>query len=349
MPLHYKIIDLLSFEHTLKAQHIDKRLHFDHRVCEHGNGTQLQRLYEQGFSESLNSFGIERVAFTWIGNTRLLRGIISQILKTHPETSKTIFDLRFCHETEHSLALADGSSDFLKTPIGKVPSIYNNNEFYFVITQYCEPSRFDIVVQYSMPNIMNYQLSDVYHPSFVEKMVFVPAIECEYDPHSTSRDMTPFTTFSASESLIPGHARREGIIKTLWNSGILVQNYRGIKTADKMRELYGSKAILINLHQTPNFHTFEEFRALPALMRGLIVISEDSPLVHSIPYNEFIVWSSIDNLAATVSDVMVNYDVYFERFFGEASHLPCILAKMQNDAYSAMEDVVLRHHAARQV
>ena len=109
-----------------------------------------------------------------------------------------------------------------------------------------------------------------------------------------------------------------------------------------MKEVYDASAILLNIHQTPHHHTLEEMRILPALMRGVVVISEIVPLAETVPYSSFIVWSSINDLPATITDVLTNYETYFDRFFGPESKLPCILTAMRSKAYRDLEKGILK-------
>ncbi len=51
-------------------------------------------------------------------------------------------------------------------------------------------------------------------------------------------------------------------------------------------KLYGSKAILINVHQTSHHHTLEELRLLPALLRSMAIVSEETPLFKHVPYSD---------------------------------------------------------------
>jgi hypothetical protein len=188
-----------------------------------------------------------------------------------------------------------------------------------------------------MPNIRNFEISGIYNPWLLQKMIYIPPIEYDYNPHRKEREKTPFTTFFST-----GSNRRRYIMQRLWEHGILVINYSGITTSDRMKVIYDSKAIMINIHQTEHHHTFEEFRVLPALLRGLVVICEESPLISSIPYSQFVVWSSINDLPMNVMKVKENYNDYVDRFFGPQSELPFILANMRNDAYKNMEKRILQ-------
>ncbi len=81
------------------------------------------------------------------------------------------------YETEHSLVLPGGQDLPRNTPMGKVPSICDPRQRYTVRMRDCELSRYDVVVEYSNANIMNFALSEIYLLSFIDKMVYVPPIE----------------------------------------------------------------------------------------------------------------------------------------------------------------------------
>ena len=272
----------------------------------------------------------------WIGNTPLLREILTEIAHKHPHTLHKIKRLSICHEIEHSLVLPGGRDIPPNTPIGKVPSMHDSNTTYAVRMCNCELLHHDIVVQYSIPNILNFALSGFYQPATVQKMVYIPPIEYDFEPFHKRRCLTPFTTFNH-----PAHSRRKEILTTLWESGVDTVNYKGISSKEDMMALYDSKAILINIHQTPHHHTLEELRLLPALLRGLVIVGEESPLIDSVPYSDFIVWTSVDDMPSRVLDVIANYEAYFEKFFGINSTLPCILINMRKKAFLDMESRVL--------
>ncbi len=86
---------------------------------------------------------------------------------------------------------------------------------------------------------------------------------------------------------------------------------------------------MINIHQTDHHDTFEELRCLPALLCGCIIISEDSPLKEHIPYNKYIIWTTYDRIIETVTDVLNNYEVYWDNIF-KYSNLEQVLNEMNS-------------------
>ena len=101
-------------------------------------------------------------------------------------------------------------------------------------------------------------------------------------------------------------------------------------------ELYQKNKILINVHQTDHHHTFEELRVLPALLNGVIIISEDVPLKDKIPYNEFIIWSDYDKIVDKVKEVYENYEFYYNKIFVN-SNLSEILMSMTENNHKIFE------------
>ena len=104
------------------------------------------------------------------------------------------------------------------------------------------------------------------------------------------------------------------------------KNINNCFSNEDLKKLYLDTKILINIHQTEHHDTFEELRVLPALLSGVIVISESSPLNNLIPYNDFIIWSSYDNIIETVKKIINNYDDYHNKIF-KSTHLLSILHK----------------------
>jgi hypothetical protein len=101
-----------------------------------------------------------------------------------------------------------------------------------------------------------------------------------------------------------------------------MMNYRNVNSCyskESLLEQYSQTKILVNVHQTDHHHTFEELRVLPALRRGVIVISETVPLIDKIPYSDYIIWTEYEHLTETVKEVQSNYEYYHNVIFGDGS------------------------------
>ena len=103
----------------------------------------------------------------------------------------------------------------------------------------------------------------------------------------------------------------------------------------QLKALYRNTKIIINIHQTDHHHTFEELRVLPALLNGVIVIAENSPLYESIPYHKHVIWSSYDNILDKVIEVENNYENYYKKIFNE--EFLAIVKKLEIDNYNNLD------------
>jgi hypothetical protein len=317
-----------------------------HNIRRHNNNNITNEYSMHEVSDDFRSFGKEALDdWSWLGNLMLLRQLLHEIARHHPETRESIHTrIDFCMEYEHSLVLPGGINIPPDSPMGKVPSIYNDGQHYLVISAACQLPPHDLIIQYSMPNIQNFRLSHQFDDTLLAKLIYVPPLEYEYNPYHLERGLTPITTF-----VNPELSRRHAIIQGLEAKGIHVANHNHIVSRERMKAVYDAAAIMLNIHQTPHHHTLEELRILPALMRGVIIISEPAPLTDAVPYSSFIVWSAIGDLPATITNVTQNYEAYFDRFFGPSSNLPCILDAMRAQAYTELEHAVLRIHRQKQI
>lgn len=272
----------------------------------------------------------------WHGNTPLLREMMSSIWATHRLGSEHASRIAMCFESEHSLVLPGGRDLPANTPAGRVASIANANEFYTVRPADCDVNLYDIVVQYSMTNVKNYELSGLFSNHILGKIIYVPPIEYNYAPYHTLRDMTPLTTF-----IRPSEPRRSAFASLMSDSGIPTRNVNHVSNRRDMRALYDRSAILLNIHQTPHHHTLEEFRILPALLRGVVVVSEVSPLTEFVPFRQFIIWSTFEDFPSTVAAVIKDYDVHHHRIFGNRSAFADVLRRMKDKSFRALEAKIL--------
>jgi hypothetical protein len=99
---------------------------------------------------------------------------------------------------------------------------------------------------------------------------------------------------------------------------------------DLYDSFYKKAKILINIHQTDYHHTFEELRVLPALLNGLIVVAEDSPLKETIPYHEFIIWTRYEDIIEVTKKVLQDYDFYYNKIHGN-SNLKNVINNMKTE------------------
>jgi hypothetical protein len=212
---------------------------------------------------------------------------------------------------EHTLVKKGGRSVMQNCVEGNV--FTNNGEPYLVrIERYDELSNGDIIIDYSIPNICNVFLSKQYD-NFFKKMLYISPVLYVYDLQKynfNKRKISLLTTF-----INTNEPRRRALLDKIKSYNLEHKNVNDCFDKTKLEELYLNTKIIINIHQTNDHHTFEELRCLPALLSGVIVISEISPLNNLIPYNDLIIWTSYDDVIKTTIKVIDNYDYYYNKIF----------------------------------
>ena len=243
--------------------------------------------------------------------------------------------LRVFFQHEHNLVLPGGRSLSVNDPLGTVASIFNPAEKYHVRIVN-KPLYFnsDVVIEYNQPNIENIKSSGVLPAEIIRRIVYAPAIPFDYS-NQRVRDLPVITNF-VNEAEI----RRASLMKKLLKICPGYLNIQGIYDLPRVRDLYSSAKVIINPHQTWHHHSIEEFRVLPALSRGCIIISEDVPLRRYIPYHDYILWCNYEDIADITSNVLNNYEHYFERIHGKSSGLASLLATMKTKFEESMTSLL---------
>jgi hypothetical protein len=106
-----------------------------------------------------------------------------------------------------------------------------------------------------------------------------------------------------------------------------------VYSKDIIKSVMDEHKVLVNIHQTETRCTLEELRVLPALMTGILVISEESPYKEHIPYHEHIIWSPYDKMVETINNILENYDFFRQKYLTD---LNLTLKKMKNNSDNEM-------------
>lgn len=211
---------------------------------------------------------------------------------------------------EHTLVLKDGRGVYPNCPKGSIKTFDENDTYLVRIDNYNELNINDIVIDYSIPNIINIKSCPSYS-EFSQKIIYIsPKIYDNYKLTTNDRQIHVLTTFINTTE-----PRRNKLINDMKINNINHTNYNNCFEKLALYNLLCNTKILINIHQTDHHHTFEELRVLPALLCGVIVISEESPLSETIPYNNLIIWKPYNKIIETINDVINNYDIYYQKIF----------------------------------
>ena len=236
--------------------------------------------------------------------------------------------------TEHTLVRKDGR-DSAGSILGAVPVVgTSQKETYLVRIPGGEQnlSTADQIIEYSIPNKMNVLWSDHKHLYSQKSHYIAPFLSpVMLNASPQGRDLRKIFSLM---SLPAGGDRRSRILVELKNDGLDVENISGLvgDTSERMSRI----GILINLHQTEHHHTLEELRVLPALLQGVVIVSEPSPLTDQIPYSKFVKFASIAEMPGVLSGLLDNYEKHWKDTFatGEFNQVVSDLSKSNEKAFA---------------
>jgi len=236
---------------------------------------------------------------------------------------------------EHTLVKNGGRSIPEGTPFGNVD--YDINKKYLVrIVDILKYSNSEIIIDYSIPNIYNINSCSLYE-EFSKKNIYISS--SIYEPYflKENRNILTLTTF-----INTNEPRRKELFNKINNEKIEHININNCFDKNNLQNILKNTKILINIHQTPHHHTFEELRVLPALECGVIVISEKSPLYELIPYNNLIIWANYDDIIEKTKEIINNYDFFHNKIFSiENMTKLCNLKKLN---YNTLENQILQEY-----
>jgi hypothetical protein len=236
---------------------------------------------------------------------------------------------------EHTL-VKQGGRDTQNSQIGKIKVIDSDTDFYLVrIIDYNVLINSNIVIDYSIPNIKNVNELDLYN-NLSGKYIYIAPLLYPFYKEINNRTINCLTTFINTEE-----PRRKKLLIDISDNNINHININNCFDKNNLEELYKKTKIMINIHQTDHHCTFEELRVLPALLNGIIVICEDSPLKENILYNDFVIWTRYDNIINTIKEVENNYNIYYDKIFNNLE-IVNIIELINKNNYNYLETNILK-------
>jgi hypothetical protein len=263
------------------------------------------------------------------------------VFKINSESRKDN-EISFWFQLEHTLVL-NGGRDMKGAKPGIVKSIYNDDKYNVRIDNHNSFHKFNIIVEYSKPNIYNVTNSNSINQTSKNKIIYIPPIPFELNVTFCKKNIDILTSYIC----VGNSKRREIFMNNLKKDNLLnsfaKKNITNVFKLDDLRNIYKDTKVLINVHQTEHHHTFEEFRILPALLSGVLIISEEVPCKDVIPYSDYIIWTSIDNINNTINEVLSNYEIYFNNIFNNESGLKNIIDNMIIDSEKDFNRKILEY------
>lgn len=244
----------------------------------------------------------------------------------HNINTNTNINIKIDVNYEHTL-VKNGGRTSNGSPFGVIPC--ENNEFYLVrIQDYNRLNNSDIIIDYSIPNIHNVNISNLFN-DFAKKHIYISPSFYNINFNREKRDIICLTTF-----INTNEPRRGCLLESIRQRNIQHINVNNCFEKNALEKIYNNTKILINIHQTDHHHTFEELRVLPAIRSGVIVICEKTPLTELIPYNEYIIWSDYHTILDKVEEVIDRYDYYYDLIYKNRDHSK--LKEMHIDNYKTL-------------
>lgn len=225
---------------------------------------------------------------------------------------------------EHTI-VKPGGRDVNNAPIGNIKLDQNTN--YLVrIDNLNHLNKMDLIIEYSIPNIINIQKSNKFQ-EYEKKITHIyPTIYDKIDSVQQDKNLDVITTFQNIYE-----PRRFKLLHDCLTSGLDVKNINNCYDGNEIKKIYEKTKILINVRQTDYHDTLEELRILPALLNKCVIISEYAPLIEHIPYSKFIIWSNYSNIIKTIKEVKENYEQIYDSIFNSVEYYEMIGNLKQNN------------------
>ncbi len=190
-----------------------------------------------------------------------------------------------------------------------------------------------ILLDYSNPNVYNVGTNPFYNNLSKNHIYIAPSLYENIFTNHTNRKIDSLTT------ILNVFGRRKKLLGKISGSTLKHSNVNTCFNKTDLKKLYQNTKVLINMHQNDNADTFEELRCLPALQNGVIIVSEESPLSHLLPYNHLIIWTKYDNIIAKTKEVLDNYEEYHRKIFSSSNI--SILKNIDSNNKKAIETKIL--------
>jgi hypothetical protein len=203
-----------------------------------------------------------------------------------------------------------------------------NGSYSCVVHRFEELIKLESVFEYSKSNINNIKTSN-YFNKYSDNFRYYPALIYDINSIDNISDRVKNCL-----TIHNSNSRRNNI-----HQKVNMDYYHNVcgdlnvYCKNIMKNFMDKYKVLVNIHQTDKYCTLEELRVLPALMTGILVISEESPYKEHIPYHEHIIWSTYNNMAETINNVLENYDFFRQKYL---TNLNLTLKKMKDDSDNEM-------------
>jgi hypothetical protein len=252
----------------------------------------------------------------------------------NPQIQNENKTLKIDIQCEHTLVMEGGRSVDQKI-FGTIKT-KRGDRYLIRIDKFNYYNSIDCVIEYSLPNIKNIS-TNAFFNEYSKKILYISPTIYETNIGFLNNKKLISALWSKSSP----NQRRSNTISRLVEKGINAVVVDNCFTKQQLLKFYNSSRIIINIHQTEEHHTFEEIRILPAIMNGVLVVSEDSPLKEEVPYNKFIVWCKYEEIPEKVVEIEKNYEFYYNKTFNNPEFFS-IFEEMRNKNLEKLSDFICK-------
>ena len=252
----------------------------------------------------------------------------------YPPGDCTLPPRRIAFQIEHTL-VKPGGGDSDGAPVSATPLPQGEGRYLARLLHRPALAAADLVLDYSHANVLHLRNTGGFDDVLAHTVVVTPLLH-EHCFTRDGRDPSSLTLFSNADE-----GRRGRFLAAARARGLPIRNLKRCFDSDALQAQYRRTRVLVNVRRSDHHDTIEELRILPALQSGVIVVSEDGPLRHTLPYAHFIVWAQYDTLVEQVADVLRDYDTWHRRLFGDPE-LPQVLAMMAAANRDAVDAALTR-------
>lgn len=224
-------------------------------------------------------------------------------------TSGPSMHWRIRFQPEHTLVKPGGSGAESALP-SRTPIANTQAYYWFRLLHQERLQAADLILDYCDSNLRHWQESGQLPELLSRARVFAPLVLPISDA-VTTRPHALVTLFSN-----PNVGRRASFLARAKAQGLSIRNATRAYSRARLCHLFDQTQVLINLRQTDHHDTLEALRVLPALARGVLVVSETVPLRESLPYHDCVIWADYEALPEVIADVHARYQHYWQTIFG---------------------------------
>jgi len=252
----------------------------------------------------------------------------------YPPGNCTLPLRRIAFQIEHTL-VKPGGGDSDGAPVSATPLPHGEGRYLARLLHRPTLAAADLVLDYSHANVLHLGNTGGFDDVLAHTAVVTPLLH-EHCFTRDGRDQSSLTLFSDA-----GEGRRGRFLAAARAQGLPIRNLKRCFDSDVLQAQYRRTRVLVNVRRSDHHDTIEELRILPALQSGVLVVSEDGPLRHTLPYARFIIWTHYDTLVERVAEVLRDYDIWHARVFGDPE-LPRVLAAMAAANHDAVDAALMR-------